>query len=176
MSNLITITEQDFDPSVPIITDEQCALREAARAVLLSEDGKVYLMHVTKHGYHKLPGGGVDEGEAIEDALRRELLEEVGCTADISDDLGTITEYRKTPWHGLENMKQISYCYIARQTGEQQEAALEESELEEGMIEVKADSIAAAIELLKNDQPDNLEGKFIQKRDLTFLRQAATLL
>lgn len=44
------------------------------------------------------------------------------------------------------------------------------------MVEVKADNIGAAIKLLESDQPDNLEGKYIQKRDLAFLKHAAKLL
>lgn len=80
-----------------MIPEEQYTLREAARAVLLDTAGRVYLMHTTKHGYHQLPGGGIDEGEAVVDALQRELLEELGCTAGVAEDLGTIPEYRKTP-------------------------------------------------------------------------------
>jgi len=37
---------------------------------------------------------------------------------------------------------------------------------------VKAKDLDDAISLLLQDKPDNLEGKFIQKRDLAFLRAA----
>lgn len=173
MNNLLTIKEQDILSESPIVDVSGFRERSAARAVLLDSEGRVYLLNVGKHGYHKLPGGGVDEGEEIIQALERELMEEVGCTAEITSELGTITEYRNYEDGGL---KQTSYCYLAKQVGDQGDSALEEGELEEGMFEVKAKNIDAAIELLSNDKPDNLEGKFIQKRDIAFLKAAKELL
>lgn len=176
MSNLKTITEQDFDQTIPTILEEECWVREAARAVLVDEYDQIYLMHVTKHGYHKLPGGGVDKDETIIEALKRELLEEVGCRASVEEDLGTVVEYRKATQEGMRSMKQISYCYKAKQIGEQQASALEEGEIEEGVIQIKAKDLNEAIKLLESDKPDNREGQFIQNRDLAFLRQASALL
>lgn len=172
MNNLLTLQANDFDPSAPAAIDSEYNLREAARAVLFSPSGEVYLMNVTKSGYHKLPGGGIDEGENKQEALARELLEEVGCIAMVEAEVGMITEYRPL----FNSQKQLSYCYIARQVGDQQASALEEGEIAEGMVEVKAPSIDAAIQLLEEDKPQNLEGKYIQRRDLTFLKQARNLL
>jgi 8-oxo-dGTP diphosphatase len=169
MKNLLTINEQDIIPDSPVVDTSNFREREAARAVLLDKDGQVYLLNVSKHGYHKLPGGGIDEGEEIKQALERELLEEVGCKAEIVAELGTIVEYRNYDDGGL---KQTSYCYLAKQVGDQIDSALEEGELEEGMFEIKAQDIDEAIALLTNDKPDNLEGKFIQRRDITFLKAA----
>lgn len=169
MNLLLTIREQDFDPSAPQKDGSHSRERSAARAVLLDPEGQVYLLNVSKHGYHKLPGGGVDEGEDIMQALERELIEEVGCKAEIIAELGFLVEFRDYEDGGL---KQTSYCYLAKQSGQQEASALEEGELEEGMFEVKAKSIDEAIALLESDKPDNLEGKFIQKRDLCFLNAA----
>lgn len=172
MKNLLTITQQDFDPKAPVVDTSEYRKREAARAVLLDKGGAVYLLKVGKHNYHKLPGGGIDDGEEVKAALARELLEEVGCTGEIIAELGTVLEYRTYEDGGLV---QKSYCYVAKQTGEQGEAALEAGEIEEGLHEVKAASIDAAIALLEQDEPDNIEGHFIQKRDLTFLKAAKEL-
>lgn len=172
MKNLLTINEQDIIPNSPVVDTSAFRKREAARAVLLDDNGQVYLLNVSKHGYHKLPGGGIDEGEDTKQALGRELMEEVGCKAEIIAELGTIIEYRNYDDGGLE---QTSYCYLAKQVGDQTDSALEEGELEEGMFEVKAKSIEEAIALLTDDKPDNLEGKFIQKRDITFLQAAKEL-
>jgi hypothetical protein len=98
-------------------------------------------------------------------------MEEVGCKAEIVAELGSLVEYRDYEDGGL---KQTSYCYLANQVGEQQESALEEGELEEGMFEVKAKNIDEAIAILQRDKPNNLEGRFIQKRDLCFLEAAKT--
>lgn len=167
--NLLTIKQSDIDPDSPLTDVTNFRKRSAARAVLLDKYGRVYLLNVSKHGYHKLPGGGIDEGEEIIEAMERELLEEVGCRAEILAELGTVIEYRDYYWGGL---RQISYCFLAKQVGEQKESALEEGELRQGMFEVRAKDIDDAIRLLQEDKPDNFEGKFIQKRDLCFLMAA----
>jgi 8-oxo-dGTP diphosphatase len=169
MKNLLTIKEQDILPDSSSVDISAFRKRGAARAVLLDGSGQVYLLNVSKHGNHKLPGGGIDEGEDIKQAMERELMEEVGCKAEILAELGTVIEYRNYDDGGLE---QTSYCYLSKQVGEQVASALEEGELAEGMFEVKAKSIDDAIALLSQDKPDNLEGKFIQKRDIAFLQSA----
>lgn len=171
MKNILVITAQDIDSDSPIVDSASFRTREAARAVLLDNDKQVYLLNVSKHGYHKLPGGGIDEGEDITQALERELMEELGCEAEIVAELGTITEYRD-----YEELKQTSYCFIAKQTGEQVDSSFEESELAEGMFEIKAKNIDDAISLLLNDVPNNVEGKYIQLRDIAFLKAAKSII
>lgn len=87
--------------------------------------------------------------------------------AEIIAELGIIVEFRD-----FEQLKQTSCCYLAKQTGKQRPSTLEEGELEEGMYEVKAKSLDDAITLLERDAPDNIEGRFIQRRDLCFLKAA----
>lgn len=171
MNLLLTIKQQDVDSGSPQTDNTNYRRREAARAVLLDKSGSVYLLNVTKHGYHKLPGGGIDEGEEIHKALKRELLEEVGCEAKVIAELGIINETRD-----FEKLNQISYCFLAQQTGEQGSAQLEESEIAEGMQEVKVKNIDQAIALLQSNNPDNLEGQFIKKRDLAILNKAKEVL
>ncbi|MEO8862808.1 MAG: hypothetical protein ABI354_00595 [Candidatus Saccharimonadales bacterium] len=98
-----------------------------------------------------------------------ESLWKKSAVADIIIELGEVLEYRTYEDRGL---KQTSYCYLAKQVGEQQESALEENELEQGMIGMRANNIDHAIKLLQSDKPNNKEGKFIQKRDLAILKAA----
>ena len=59
-------------------------------------DGKI-AMQQSSVGEYKIPGGGVEKGESYEEALRRELLEEVGLVlvAGSMKELGEITEIRR---------------------------------------------------------------------------------
>lgn len=169
MKRLITIDNRSFDPAAPVQNPDTYRQRRASRGVVLGPNGEVYLLFVGLHNYHKLPGGGIDEGETPEEALHRELEEEIGCTVNITTELGEIVEHREYP---EETLNQISYAYLCQQVGEKVPNSLEQGEIEEQLTEVVASSIDEAIQLLENDKPDNNEGNFIRLRDLTLLRTA----
>lgn len=170
MKRLLTIREQDIVSGAPITDPQSFASRKASRGVVLDEKDEVYLLHVTTHNYHKLPGGGIDEGEDKVKAMKRECLEEIGCSIKDIAELGEIVEYRDQ-----FKLVQTSYCYLARKTGKQVATSLEEGEITEGHDEVKAKNIKEAIEILEKDRPNNYEGKFIRKRDLAILKAASVL-
>lgn len=143
--------------------------RKAARAVVFDPDGNVTLLHATQKHYHKLPGGGVEKGESIEAALRREVLEEIGCSIEDLRELGMIEEYRNKL-----GLHQLSYCFTANVTGEKGEQNLEAGEMADGH-EPEWLSIERAIQTLERESGvEDYEGKFIQMRDLAFLKAAAS--
>ena len=167
MNTILTITHQDFFPDSPRLDTDTFRIREAARAVVVDENGRVALLKVGKHSYHKLPGGGIDEGEDKIEALSREFIEEIGCDANVIAGLGAIVELRDK-WE----LKQTSYCYLAKQFGPISEPEFTPEEIADGFSVVWVDSVDIAITLLENDRPTNYEGLFIQKRDLTLLNHA----
>ncbi len=171
MELLLTIHESDIYPEIENISFKDFRERSAARAVVLNDKNQIALLKANTHNYHKLPGGGVESGEDMKLALNRELLEEIGCAANVIAEIGEIIEYRDK-W----KLKQTSHCYLAKQFGEQHLPSFTEEEIDEGFEVVWADNIDTAIELLKQDQAQHYDGLFIQRRDTTFLQKAKELL
>jgi 8-oxo-dGTP pyrophosphatase MutT (NUDIX family) len=142
-------------------------VRTAVRAVVFDKDNKVAILNVSKHGYYKLPGGGVETGENLHQALKRECLEELGCEVEITGELGEIIEYRK-----MFKLKQISPCFLARVVGEKGQPAFTDEEIATGfkILWLKPEE---AIPLFDPSKANEAEGElYIVLRDKTFLEEA----
>ncbi len=140
-------------------------LRKSARAILLNNEGDMATQYLSTYTYHKLPGGGIDPNETIEEALKREVLEEVGCECEIIKPIGVTIEYRNK-----YNMIHISYAFLARVTSKIGKPALEEGEVEEGQstLWLPPSEVLAKME---TDIPGKFEGHFILEREKSFLKE-----
>jgi 8-oxo-dGTP diphosphatase len=161
-----TLKETDVFPGVNESKDSSYEARRAARAIVRNGSGEIALLYVSSRKYHKLPGGGLEDGEDVHGALLREVKEETGCEIRVVGEVGKIVEYRDE-WE----LKQTSYCFLAKplRCGE---PSFTEKETRQGfrLKWVKPDE---ALELIRGDEPTSYEGKFIRLRDMAFLEKAA---
>jgi 8-oxo-dGTP pyrophosphatase MutT (NUDIX family) len=73
-----------------------------------------------------LPKGGIDQGEAIEEAAVREVREETGLEAEIEADLGEIRYFYV--WEGVRVRKAVHF-FLMRATGG--DVSMHDHEMEE---------------------------------------------
>lgn len=143
-------------------------LRKAVRALVFDSDREMAVMYVAKHGYHKLPGGGVEKDESLVVALERGVREETGCRIVVRpESLGAIIEYRDS-----HELLQISYCFLADLVGKPGPANLTAEEKEAG-FELEWMRLPDAVATLEKDVPLDYVGIFVRRRDLLFLETAA---
>lgn len=159
------IRDEDF--GLTTASPSQRQERKASRIVIFDKEHNIALLNVTKKYYHKLPGGGMEKGENIIDSLKREVMEEIGCEVDNIKELGIIEEYRER-----FKLHQVSYCFIGSVKGEKGLPHLEQGEIDDGFEQIWL-KLDKAIETLESEvNVDDYEGKFIQMRDLIFLKEA----
>ena len=104
--------------------------RNAVRAVIV--DKNIILMaHLEKTDEYRFPGGGKEDYETVEEALKREVLEEVGYTViNIKEKIGTITEFAIAKEGGNNIFKMVSEYYLVEVEKIQLKQNLDEYEKE----------------------------------------------
>ncbi|MEM7028683.1 MAG: NUDIX domain-containing protein [Chloroflexota bacterium] len=72
----------DLDGIVRAVPKEQVKLRPAVFAIVV-HDSRLLVLTLKATGKYHLPGGGVDAGDSLEVALKRELREETGIAVEV---------------------------------------------------------------------------------------------
>lgn len=75
-------------------TEEKPIRRDTARCIMLNSNHEICLLYSRAKDYFAIPGGGIEPGETLLQAVNREILEETGYTIDNIKPLGKIYEER----------------------------------------------------------------------------------
>jgi ADP-ribose pyrophosphatase YjhB (NUDIX family) len=173
MNYLASFTEKDVFPdntdmNIPTTLKE----RVTGKSIILDSDGNIALVGNLVNDFYLLPGGGVEDGESIEDGVVRECLEEVGCNVTLGDLIGIIEDFR------LRDSKHcITHCYCSKVIGDKTTQQLTSEEEKNGM-HVKWISPEDALIIFEKQkvQLENGEVTFYNTgfnilRDLAFLKE-----
>lgn len=91
---------------------------EVAVGVLIQPDGQFLLTSrppgKVYEGYWEFPGGKLEQGESVEQALRRELQEEIGIT------IGTVHPWKSEMVDYPHALVRLNFCKVFEWTGELQ--------------------------------------------------------
>ena len=137
--------------------------RYTARALV--KNGDVYaVIHSEKFHPYSLPGGGVDDGEDIITALKREVLEETGCSCGSITELGMVKENR-----AHAEYTQISYYYVVEADSVGVPHFTEE-ETNSG-TELQWHTLSEMIKLINELQPTTYQQQYLKARDVAALNE-----
>lgn len=167
---IAVISDSDFGLENKINNTEPI-IRLGARGIVYDDTGKIAILHKKNKNEYKLPGGGIEQGEEPSDTFKRECEEEIGCTIEIEEEIGTIIE-NKTQ----ENFKQLSFVYTAKKISDLGFNKLSEQEKKEGSEIVWLSKLEAlnkmksALDNLKASEFDSIyRTKFMILRDIKIL-------
>ena len=89
--------------------------RQIVRAIVVDDEGYFYFNRLERDDVFcrgtviETAGGGVEAGEALEAAIRRELKEELGAEVEILAEIGTVSDY-----YNLIHRHNINHFYLCR--------------------------------------------------------------
>ncbi len=175
------LKSNDFDIVSPVKTidlsfadtlyprkDGPFSLRKVARGLIL-KDGRLFIHLLSrddifgKASYPETPGGGVQAEESYEEALAREMEEEIGYRIEGTTYLGKVVDE-----YALIGRTNENHFFLARAVGEKGRtvvASKGDSLIEKTVLL----SVEEAIELYEKN-PSSPIFELIKRRELPFLR------
>ncbi len=144
--------------------------RSIVRAIVYNDKKEIalnYLLSDDKFGhrdYLETPGGGVEKGETLITALKRELREELGAEVDNIEEIGRVEDY-----YNLIYRKNNNHYYLCHLTSLHEKHLTEKEKV--WIQEVKWLDIDEAIRLMDNTKRTNISTLVIN-RELPILKIA----
>lgn len=101
-----------FDKRDTLLGARDIIYRNAVRAIII-KNNKVLMIYSEKAKEYKFPGGGIEQDETKDVALRREVLEEVGHRiSSINEPLGYTDQIYNDIYDETKYFYQRSYYYF----------------------------------------------------------------
>ena len=145
--------------------------REIVRAIVFDEEGFFYFVRAErdddfgKATLIETSGGGVEKGEDLHSAIKRELKEELGADVEILCKIGVVSDY-----YNLIHRHNINNYYLCKATafGEKN---LMQDEIEDFHLSTLKLTYEEAIYEYERSACTKI-GRLVAKRELPILRQA----
>lgn len=154
MKPFITIKDSDIFED-PLEEPKEYVTRPTAKGLVFDADGNMALIEARDH--YGLPGGGVESGENFEQALMREIDEEIGCKINIVSIVCNTEQYR------AEDAKKYETTYfIAKVVGEKgmQTSEQEDEQNKEILWLTKETALKILKEQINTTPKDNYPAQF----------------
>ncbi len=168
-----TIKHRDIFPDEEVIEPVAYITRRTVKGIIFDQQRRIVLVTKKGSGFYFLPGGEVEEGGMLEQALKMECLEEIGANIEIVKKFATVSEYRTKSAELYETS-----CLIADIAREEGEPDLMEEDRMFGMdtkwiIRAEAmDILKAQLKKINNKTQNYYNRKFNTARDLFFIEKS----
>lgn len=127
MRELFVLDKKNYDPNGTV------GRRPSVRGII-RKDGKIAMMHSKKYNYYKLPGGGMEPEESLEETLIREVREESGLIIkpETIKEFGYVRRIEKGRFEDI--FIQENYYFICETQPVPMQPQLEDYEAEEQFV------------------------------------------
>ena len=139
--------------------------RITARAIVQNKCELFAVMYSEKFNLYSLPGGGVEDGEDIIGALKREILEETGCSCDKISEIGIVYENR-----ACHDFTQKNHYFAVSTDHTPTKANLTDKE-RENKTEVQWHTFEDMLRLISCAAHTTEQRKYIQARDVAAINE-----
>ena len=149
--------------------------RQIVRAIVFDDEGYFYFVRVDRDDDFgraiciETAGGGVEDGENLEIAIRRELQEELGATVEVLCKIGVVSDY-----YNLIKRHNINNFYLCRllSIGETHMTEDEIHHFHLSTLKLTYDEAVAEYEKCR----ETSLGRIICNRELPILKRAKEIL
>lgn len=141
-------------------------IKKAARTIIFDESNKkIAILEVKNWDFYKIPGGGVEENESIEETAIREAFEESSC------DVKLITKLSESEFESPDcpNLFYHSVCFLAKKLKDHETSNFDKREIENN-YKLIWQSFDEAIKLFENIKSQSQFELAMNNRDLNFIK------